>query len=200
MRSLVESSSKYMKTGLFIYLSLFCHAAFAQGLVYFSNEYGQQVNAPVYESDGITPLFGSQFMAELFAGPSTNSLQAITSTPFMQLSAAGYFYGGTPSISTVPPRNPAWIQVDVWNTAFGRTFDQAQASGAANAWWQSSVFSVVTGGGAVNPANAAPLIALGTSPVFLNGLIPEPSAMSLLLMGSLATWCRSRRPRRRSEN
>jgi hypothetical protein len=189
-----------MKIMLFLFISLPCHAAFTQGLVYFSNNYGQQVNAPVYESDGVTPLSGSQFMAELFGGLSTNSLQAITTTLFMQASAAGYFYGGTPAISTVAPRNPAWIQVDVWNTAFGSTFDQARASGAANAWWQSSVFSVVTGGGGSPPANAAPLIGLGTSPVFLNGLAPEPSALSLLLVGGLATWYRSRRHRVLSKN
>jgi hypothetical protein len=174
------------------------HATFAQGLVYFSNLYGQQVNAPVYASDRVSLLSGPQFMAELFAGPSTNSLQGIASTSFMQGAGAGYFFGGGPAIPTVVPRNPAWIQVDVWNTALGSTFAQARASGAANAWWQSSVFSVVTGGGGAPPASAAPLIGLGTSPVFLNDLIPEPSAMSLLLMGGLATWYRSRRHRRRN--
>ncbi|HLH55530.1 MAG TPA: hypothetical protein VKY92_18160 [Verrucomicrobiae bacterium] len=66
---------------------LICQAAWSQGLVAFSN-LGQQVNAPVYQSDGLTALSGTQFMAELFGGLGSNALQAIASAPFMQGSAA----------------------------------------------------------------------------------------------------------------
>src|SRR5579883_864387 len=186
---LLKSKGYFVMNKLTWLIVMGCQGVFAQGTVYFSNYYGQQVNAPVYESDGTTPVSGSQFIAELFAGPSTNALQMIASTPFMQgPGGAGYFFGGTPAIPTVFPRNPAWVQVDVWNTVFGSTFNLARASGAVDAWWQSSVFSVYTGGETVNPANPGPLTGLGTSPVFLNGAVPEPPTLSLLVLWGFFAW------------
>ncbi|HVV70590.1 MAG TPA: hypothetical protein VHI52_03685, partial [Verrucomicrobiae bacterium] len=49
-----------------------------QGTIDFVNLAGfGQVNAPVYESDGVTKCSGPQFMAELLAGPSGNTLASI---------------------------------------------------------------------------------------------------------------------------
>ena len=82
-----------------------CLICRSQGTVYFSNLYGQQVNAPVFAADGTGALAGPQFMAGLLAGPSSDSLSLIGTTPFLQGTAAGYFYGGTPAIGTVSPHN-----------------------------------------------------------------------------------------------
>ena len=170
----------------------------AQGTVSFANvaPAGQGVNAPVYESDGVTPLSGSQFMAELLAGPSANTLASIATTGFLTGSQGGYFNGGYQTIPGVV-NSPAWIQVDVWNTASGSTFDQAKASGLPNSWWQSSVFSVMVGGGFQGPP-PAPLTGLGTSPVYLNS-VPEPSALALLSCGLVAGLLRKvlNKPRHR---
>ncbi len=114
-----------------------CWASYAQGTVRFAN-YSAPLNppnAPVYEADGVTPLSGSQFMAELLAGPSAGNLTFVAATGFRTGVGAGYFWGGTQSISNVPYGNTAWVQVDVWNTASGTSFAQAQSSVLPNSWW-----------------------------------------------------------------
>ena len=102
-------------------IATFSLAANAQGTVEFSNVSlaGGGVNAPVYQSDGVTLCSGPQFMAELLAGPSVNSLASIATTGFLTGLQAGYFFGGYQTINSVSGGNTAWIQVDVWNTSSG---------------------------------------------------------------------------------
>jgi hypothetical protein len=171
-----------------------------QGTVIFANVYtGGSPHAPVYESDGVTPLSGSQFMAELFAGPSASSLATIAMTGFATGSQAGYFFGGEQTISSVPGGGTAWVQVDVWNTGSGATFPQAQASGLPDSWWQSPVFMNLTGNpnnfGGAGPSPPFPLTGLGTSPVFLNS-VPEPSTLGLSCFGLTVIFVGIRRHRK----
>jgi PEP-CTERM motif len=153
-----------------------------QGTVFFANLDNPQVNAPVYQADGVTKLSGPQFRADLFGGPSADTLAFIATTAFLTGSGAGYFSGGPQAVSGVAPGDYAWIQVNVWNTASGNTFADARASGLPNSWWQSSVFSVIAGGETITPTPPAPLTGLGMTPVFLNG-IPEPPTMAILGLG-----------------
>jgi len=156
-------------------------AVHAQGTVAFINV-GNGFNAPVYEFDGMTALSGSQFIAELLGGPSADNLASIATTGFLTGARAGYFNGGTQTINSVAPQATAWVEIRVWNTTSGALFDQAKASGLPNSWWQSSVFSVVTGGGIQAPPPGQ-LTGLGNSPVFLNS-VPEPSALGLIALGA----------------
>lgn len=173
--------------------------AYSQGTVWFNNlDVSGVPNAPVYESDGVTKLFGSQFMAQLFAGPSANSLAAIAMTGFASGAQAGYFFGGEQTINSVAGGALAWVQVDVWNTASGASFSQAKASGISDSWWQSPLFNVQTGnalGNGGGPTPPAALGGLGTSPVFLNP-VPEPSVLTLFCVGFTAIFVRIRRHRR----
>ncbi len=167
-------------------------ASRGQGTVNFVNIYPNSanpiVNAPVYEADGATKCTGTQFVAELLGGPNASNLVSVATTGFGTGFAAGYFNGGLQRINSVPPGWTAWVQVDVWNTASGPTFQLAQASGLPNSWWQSSVFPIMLGGAGVPPTPATILTGLGTSPVFLNGAVPEPSPLALcILAGMLAT-------------
>jgi hypothetical protein len=186
-----------MKRYLPLFLSIpWAINVLAQGTVVFENiNVPAGLNAPVYEADRITPLAGTQFIAELLGGPSPNSLTQVATTGFQTGTGAGYFLGGVESINTVAPRTTGWIEVEVWNTSSGGSFGQAQASGLPNSWWQSSVFSVTTGGGAVNPFPPAFLTGLGNSPVFLNGVVPEPSTFTLCVVGAVLVLLRSRRAR-----
>jgi len=145
---------------------------------------GSGLNAPVYESDGVIKLSGSQYMAELLGGPSASSLGPVATTSFFTGNGAGYFNGLTQGIPGVPGGTEGWVEVLVWNTASGLTFDQAKASGLPNSWWQSSVFTVRTGITVVNPSAGGLLLGLGNSPVFLNGAVPEPSMFALAGLGA----------------
>jgi len=179
--------------GIAILSYLICAAAsvttYAQGAVIFANYVGtSNPNAPVYESDGVTPCVGPQFMAELFAGPSASSLASIAMMGFAGPSQAGYFLAGPKTINTVAPGATAWIQVDVWNTAHGASFAQAQASGLPDSWWQSAVFTVQP---TAPPTIPAPLTGLGQSPVFLNS-VPEPSIFAFAALGMALVAVRSR--------
>jgi hypothetical protein len=171
---------------LFVLLSIV--AARAQGTVWFQN-IGPGFNAPVFESDGLTPLSGTQFMAELLGGPSANNLASIATTGFLTGAFAGYFNGFEQTINSVAPNAMASVEVRVWNTASGSSFLQAQASGLPNSWWLSGIFGASLGGGVVNPTTPGYLTGLGNSPVYLNG-VPEPSALALAGLAAGATILR----------
>jgi hypothetical protein len=166
-----------------------------QGTINFINlDSTRGVHAPVYLSDLVTKLSGPQYQAELLAGPGPSSLGPITATGFLRGESAGYFNGGTQVVPTVNGGALAWVEVRVWNTASGTSFDQALASGLPDSWWASSIFTVQTGdpnlGG--GPSIPGPLTGLGTSPVYLNS-IPEPSTFSLLGLGVIVALFRVRR-------
>jgi hypothetical protein len=179
-----------MKSLLVAFLcALACLAAHSQGTVRFAN-LGPGVNAPVYLSDQVTKASGSQFQAELFGGTSIDSMTPLSTLAFGVGAIAGYIqFPTTVEIPGVFPWQTAWVQVKVWNTVSGATFDQALASGLPDSWWASSVFSVVTGGGFQGPP-PAPLTGLGTSPVYLNS-IPEPSTFALASLGAAVALLRS---------
>ena len=170
-----------MKAGALV-LVLFASSvvAYAQGEIQFIN-IGVGFNAPIYESDGVTPLSGPQFTAELLAGPSANNLASIAMTGFLTGAGyAGYFNAGVATVNGMNTFSTAWVQVRAWNTLSGSSFLQAQASGLPNSWWQSPTFTVLLGGPYSNGASPpAPLAGLGNSPVYLNA-VPEPSVLALL--------------------
>jgi len=177
--------SRFMKN---VFLTLLITAssgtALAQGTVWFLNvDQSQGLDAPFYQSDGVTKLSGPQFMAELLAGTSANSLVSIATTGFLQGVVAGYFNGGVWVVPGVPQSGTAWVQVRAWNSASGASFLQAQASGLPNSWGQSAIFTVVTG----SMAQPGILTGLGTSPIFLNP-VPEPPTFALAGLGGLIAF------------
>jgi len=174
-------------------IACFCSNLHAQGTVLFDNGHLGGPNAPVYEANGVTKCSGPQFLAQLLAGPSVDNLATIAMVGFSTGNGAGYFYGGGVAIPSVVPGATAWVRVDVWNTASGPSFDLAKASGLPDSWWQSSTFPVVTGGsGSGVPSPPTSLLGLGTSPVYLNGFVPEPSTFALAGLGATAVLFRFR--------
>jgi hypothetical protein len=163
--------------------------AYGQGTVFFGNfPYFTQpqlfARAPVYFADGVTPLSGPQFSAQLLEGPDPNDLLSVATTGFLTGQLAGYFATNV-TINGVAPQTTTWVQVRVWNSGSGASFLQAEASGLPNSWWQSSTFSIVTGDSRIPGI----LVGLGTSPVELNS-VPEPSAAALVGLGAglMVAW------------
>lgn len=135
-------------------------SARGQGTVNFSNRVlSDGVDAPVFAVDGVTRLDGDGFVAQLYAGPSADTLSPIGgAVAFSSGARAGYFFGGTRVIATVPPGGVAFVQVRVWAGAFGSTFEAAWAAGGDTG--QSELFQVVTGGNGAPPSIPANLVGL----------------------------------------
>jgi hypothetical protein len=159
----------------------------AQGTVNFVN-IQNTLNAPVFESDGVTKLSGSTYMAELMASSSVvGTYISVATTGFLTGAAAGYFNGGAQTITGIAGSATAWLQVRFWNTANGSTFLAAVNADADNSWGQSTPFSVTLGDPTYDPPTTpAALSGLAGQTLRLNRLIPEPSALGLLVC-ALAT-------------
>jgi len=148
-----------------------------------------ELDAPVYDLDGVTRLAGTNYVAQLLAGPNGSSLAAVGApVPFLGGADAGYW--AVPAepwrtIPGVPAGGRAFVQVRVWDIARGATFEASLAAGGKVG--QSDVFELVTGGlGSPSPLPAALVglrsIRLERIPVF----VVQPRPQSVLL-GKRAT-------------
>lgn len=162
-------------------------AAYAQGTVNFANIVGTTLNAPITLDGGTTRLDGATYRAELLGGASAGSLVPIASVAFNSGGGAGYFLGGSQVIPGVPGGSVAFIQVRAWSTAAGADFAAALAAGqagTANAYGQSTVFSVTTGNPlAQPPGTPATLVGLTSFSLNPGVIVPEPSTFVLAGLG-----------------
>ncbi|MEI8080013.1 MAG: hypothetical protein WCH61_10350, partial [bacterium] len=105
--------------------------AWAQGTVNFRTS--GSVNAPVRDTDGTTLLAGDAFRAQLYVGPqgsAESALQAVgVPVPFLTGGSAGYVSAATVTVPGIAGGVQAAIQMRVWETAYGTTFEQALAAG-----------------------------------------------------------------------
>lgn len=106
------------------------------------------VNAPDYLCDSSTRLFGPQYVVELRAGPTPTNLTAVAQSSFTISGYPGYFPRAEASVGYC---GFVWLQVDIWNTNAGPTFEAARASGMINAWAQSVIYSALGGGYCCEP-------------------------------------------------
>jgi len=115
--------------------------------------------APVFDSDGTTPLAGIGFLAQLYAGPSADALAPIgPAVPFRTGLAAGYVSPGVDSsrtITTVSPGAVAAVQIRAWESVAGPSYELAVVNGGKTG--HSDILSIVTGGAGAPPAVPAPL-------------------------------------------
>ncbi len=139
---------------------------FTAGTVDARNLVPGQVDAPVFDSDGVTRLAGAAFKAQIFArlaGGHANPVPLGDPFSFGTGATAGYWDLGTNPVlmvTNVPAGDEAEIRVRVWEAAKGATFEQA--TGAAAKRGESAPIVVFTGGDGA-PPTPAPL---------LNGLAP----------------------------
>ena len=143
----------------------------AQGMINFANvNPGAGLNAPDFYLDG-TKVSGNVMTAELLAGTTPTNLSIAATTGFLTGAGAGYFLGGTVTLSFIVPGEPVYVQVRLWETSYG-SFAAAQADAAM--WGQSAVFSVVTGGSGTPASVPAPLIGLTSIQLWNNPPQPIP--------------------------
>jgi hypothetical protein len=153
-------------------------AGLAQGSVSFITYYPLfGVNAPFYDYQG-RPLLGPDYVAQMYAGQSANSLTPVGAPVGFGLPdgrKAGYVFGDIVEIPFIHGFDPVWVQVRAWAVAGGATYEQAVAAGAYTGL--SNVLFLPTTG---DPSSV-------TQPALMVGLqfvgVPEPAPWQLGLFG-----------------
>lgn len=116
----------------------------------FSSYAGTNVEAPVFDLDGVTPLNGSNYLAQLYSGPSLEFLRPVGQpSPFRSGFDAGYFYAQIVTLPTVPPGSNAIAQVRAWEANRGSSYEEARALGGK--FGKSDMLTVMVGGGSMPP-------------------------------------------------
>ena len=147
------------------------------------------VDAPVFDWNG-NRLEGMNFLAMLYVGLTTNSLQGLpTAAPFLTGIYAGYFYDLERTAPNIPVGSLSWVQVRAWDARLGQSYEDTVQSGLGG-YGESNPFQVVAGGAGVPPT--LPAFLVGLQSFSLRPEIPEPSAVGLLLLGTALLFLRNR--------
>ncbi len=148
--------------------------AHTQGTVNFNN-HTMAVSAPVFDVGGTTALSGPYIVAALFY----NGVQQGAVAPFRTGSGAGYWNAGpdtTRVVDGVPGGQPATLEVRMWDSLKGATYDAAVAAGGK--YCQSDSFTIILGGDGAPPSVPADMIGFKSF-----GLCPEPSTVAIFTLG-----------------
>jgi hypothetical protein len=160
---------------------------FGQGQVLFANRVGTIVDAPV-TIHGSNPLVGPGpgFTAALLLVNANGALTPLApmstfhpSGPGAEAIADRYWFDQLVEVPGVQPGTPATFIVRAWRTAFG-SFENAVSSGESVG--QSAPFTIAVGGNTLPPAN------LTTLQPFNIMFLPEPSVLSLGIVGALGLF------------
>jgi hypothetical protein len=167
--------------------------AFAQGTVNFNTRVpADNINAPVFLSDGVTKATGPQYVAQLLGGTSAATLAPIgTPIAFKTGALAGYVSSTTAlTIPGIPLAGPASVQVVAWDSVKFPTLAAAQA---ANELGQSAVLSLTKTGNPNDPT-VLPSNLLGLTSFNIPGpAVPEPSTLALAFAGGIGLLAYRRR-------
>ncbi|MBI3417784.1 MAG: hypothetical protein HY043_21035 [Verrucomicrobia bacterium] len=130
------------------------------GTVNFNNHVIESnIDAPIFDVDGVTRLQGTACLAQLYGGPSAEKLQAVGApVAFRTGTAAGYIQGTVETLSNVLPGADAVVQVRAWEAVSGSSFEKASAAGGKSG--ASALFKVSTGGSGSPPKLPADLVGL----------------------------------------
>jgi hypothetical protein len=193
-----------MKTIFIIAALAVCGSAhcFGQGSIIISNSGGQ----PVICQDGTRIPVGTTFMVEAVYAPDGTS-SADFDAMATRIGGVGGF-GPTPGFFSLggrtidqiqPPGGFALIQVRVWSSAHGTSYNHVLASGNPNAsLGKSGIVRVDTANPLIGEANAS-LVAAGLGQIIVYGgqCVPEPSTLALGVIGGAALLLMLRRKRAR---
>ena len=100
------------------------------GWVMLANRIPWVLDAPVFDVDGTTRLVGSNYVAQLYAGATPDTLHSLGGVSYFRKgTSSGYFYSSGLEVPDVAPGQTAYLQVRVWDYTCGKTFEEAQARG-----------------------------------------------------------------------
>jgi hypothetical protein len=167
--------------------------AFGQGELVFGH-WGSGGGA-ITDAGG-TPLEGTGFSGQLYAGPVGGALAAVPNSvyQFYGPARAGFLNTSfvTVTIPGVQPGSPADTQLRAWDNAGGSLTDwDAASAGGANAGISSVVASAPLGGPDPAGGPAIPAPNLPAIPGF--AIVPEPTTWALMGLGALALFFRRRK-------
>lgn len=150
----------------------------AQGVLNFNTRVAGRVDARVYQADGVTPLAGADYLAQLYVGQDASGAQLIpvgAPTPFRTGAAAGYVVPVDVVVPGVAPGSTVIVEVRAWDAAGGvasyeAAVDQGRTVGRSN---RIKVVLGTTGGlpGAVPGLDSPVPAAVGGDLVGLTGFV-----------------------------
>jgi hypothetical protein len=113
--------------------------------LFVSNEV--PTNAPISDMN-LVLLSGARYLAQVYAGTSTETLApASPAVPFLTGEDAGYFTPIDLLLPGVTPGDSVKVQVRVWDSAAGASYEQAVANAGQRG--SSEILDSVTGGGSL---------------------------------------------------
>lgn len=129
--------------------------------------FGGTNDAPVFDVDALTRLNGSDYVAQLYAGVSLETMRpASAPTPFLTAFQAGYYRSKVATLPHIPPSATILAQVRVWEMSHGNSYEEARALGGK--FGRSPIVQVT-----LNSALAPPQRLFGLSSFNLEAGLPE---------------------------
>lgn len=119
------------------------------------------IDAPVFESDGVTRAQGESLRAQLWGGPDADHLLPAGEPAWFRTGAGAGYWASANSLRTLPnvlAGAVATVQVRVWDAAVAADFETAVAAGAK--YGVSAALTVKTGGDGAPPSLPADLVGL----------------------------------------
>ncbi|MBK7999000.1 MAG: immunoglobulin domain-containing protein [Verrucomicrobia bacterium] len=130
-------------------------------------------HAPIFDFDGTTPLTSSNYLAQLYAGTTLETLRPIGSpSPFRSGYDAGYFVSKILTLPHIPSNARVVTQVRVWEAEKGSTYEDARAFGGK--FGRSGIVEVLAGNGVLSPTRLTGLASFNLQaglPSFTVGVI-----------------------------
>ena len=117
----------------------------------FSSLYGTNVDAPIFDIDGATGLNGSNFLAQLYGGPSLNFSGPRASPRRSRVASAPAISSTRLSRCPRPPGSGAVVQVRAWDARKGSSYEEARAMGGK--FGKSTLLTLTTGDDWTGPAD-----------------------------------------------
>lgn len=124
-------------------------------------------DVPIFDVDGVTRLNGSNYVAQLYAGITLETMRPCAApVPFRTGLQAGYFTSRTATFPNIPPGTTILAQLRAWEIRRGSSYEEARAVGGK--FGRSPIVQVTLG-----PALAPPQRLFGLSSFKLEAGLPE---------------------------